>query len=654
MAARDSKGRFLPRGSSGGSSDSSGAGGGTAADDAAGVLAGLGLAGNAATEFNDILSALQSNAAASVSSIADHFSGLGSVSSGLSGALEGLSGKADWLHAFGASAQQIESVKDGLGGVAEILGPIAAEADVVVAVLGALAEKLYGLAEAAVALTQEKDAIRATFDVFTGDQGDALLDGLEDIAATLPYTGDKLNAWAKSLIGAVGPGEKLETALRAVAAANAIMGESGGAAAESLIKRFALMAETGQKVSLDRKILTQLAAAGVSVKALADALGVAPEKLGEMKIAAGDLGAAMQKALIANGAKSLSVMGDTWTSISAKLTEGWEDAFEDLGDIVGPFMSQLRGLASEFFAGSIASGTLKGGIKDILTPAFEVATRTVRAAHIALLNIEIAYLKVRIAILPLTSALDGLGVSSGIVNVAMYLIGATALILAVVFGVLALAVFLVALPFIVAGAAIYGLYQAIVYLIGIIGGVSDHFDQLSGTVSNWASDLLGAVVSAVAGIPGALLEMATGAASAAGDFVSGLVGGISSGAGAVADAVKNLASGALKSFTSFFGIASPSKVMKEHGKKNIAEDALAAGIDEGADEVDRAMEDLASPPKGKGSGGRRGGGGGDRVFAPTFTNCVFGGGMTKAQLWTWLDEWWEQQASSGPEPEPAS
>jgi len=646
MPARDSKGRFLPSGSSSAKGDD-------AAGDAAGVLAGLGVAGNAASEFNDILSGLQANAASSVSSISDSFKGLGGVSEFLSGTLSGLSDKADWLTALGASAEQIESVKEGLGGVAEILGPIAAEADVVLAVVGKLASELYELGEAAVKFTQEKDAIRATFDVFTGGQGDALLDGLEDIAATLPYTGDQLNAWAKSMLGAVGPGEKLATAVQAVAAAQAIMGSSGASAAEGLIKRFAMMAETGQKVSLDRRIMSQLAAAGVSVKALADALGVAPEKLGEMKLAADELGAAMQRALIANGQKALAVASNSWGSISAKLTEGWEDAFEDLGDIVGPFMAQLRSLASEFFAGSIASGTLKGGIRDVLTPAFEIATRTVRAMHIAFLNLEIGYLKVRIAIAPVTDAFGKLGASSKIVTVAMYLIGASALIVAAVFAVVALAAALIAAPFIIAAAAAYALYTGVMYLVGVISGAIEHFDNLSSAVSGWAGELVGAVVGAVTGAVGALGAMVSGAATAAGDFVMGLVQGIASGAGAVADAVKGLASGALTSFTSFFGISSPSKVMRHHGKVNIAEEGLAAGIEEGGDKVEQAMGDMASPPRTEG-GRRRGRGGGDRVFSPTFTNCTFGGGLTEAMLRDWMDRWWEEKAAEGPEPEFAS
>lgn len=639
MAARDSKGRFLP---------SDGGGASTAADDVAGLGESLGIAGTAADTLNDQLGSLGGNSAGD--SLSAKFEGLGSVSKGLSSIFESAGKGLDHLGEKGIlSAEQIGAANDGLAKATEMLGPYAEAADVVVAAIGAIVSKLWELGKAAVAATQEKDALRATFDVFTGGAGDDLLAGLEELSSGLPFTADKLNALAKSMLSAVGSGEELKTALRAVAAATAIMGESGGAAAEGLIKRFAMMAESGQKVSLDRRILTQLASAGISVQALAKALGVAPDQLGKMKIAAGDLSAAMQTALIQNGSKALAVMGDTWKSISAKLSEGWDDAFEDLGALVGPFMAQLRSLASEFFAGSTAGGEFKDVIKGVLTPAFEVATRSIRAMHIAYLNVLIAFLRAKIFLAPLIDALSSIGVSGGIVNVVMYLIAGTAIALAFVFGVLALAVFLVALPFIIAAVAIYGLVKAIQYIYGLISGAAGNFGNLSTAAAEGGASFVQSVIGMVTGAGAALLSLPLAAAEAAANFVGGLVSGIASGAGAVADAVKSLAAGALASFTSFFGIASPSKVMREHGKTNIAEEGLAEGIDQGAGEVDRAMADMTDGPKGKGGKGK---GSPTRIVRIEEIN-FYGSAADFPSFREQADAWLEELDAEGPEAWPS-
>lgn len=464
----------------------------------------------------------------------------------------------------------------------------------------------------AIRLTQEKDALRETFGVLTGQGssgGQKLLDELEDLAATLPFTADKLNGWAKSLLAAGIQGDALKESIKAVAAATAIMGESGGQAAMGLIKRFAMMAEAGQKVKLDRRILAQLAEAGISVKALAKALGVAPEKLGKLEIGAKELGAAMQRALIQQGAGPLAALGQTWDSISAKLREGFEDAFEDLGDLVHPFMKEIESLASEFFAGGVAAGTWKDVVKSALTVVFEVGTRTVRALHIAFLELQIAFLQVKIALKPVTSALGELGISGKIVSVVMYFIGASALILAAVLGILALAVLLIAAPFIIAGIAIYAVVQAISAVIDFIGEAIDNFDNMQAAVTNWASS----------------------AAQAGANFVSGLVGSLMSGVGAVADAARNLALSAKNAVFGALGIRSPSRVMMRAGM--YTSEGLAMGIEQGQADIEAAAGGAAGAAVSGASGGlgARGGTGGGIVINEV-TIQVMGDGKTWQQV----------------------
>jgi hypothetical protein len=460
-------------------------------------------------------------------------------------------------------------------------GTLAIVADAAGKAITFLAGKLYDGALAAIHFTQEKDALRSVFDVLQGGAGSGqrLLDGLEDLAATLPYTADRLNGWARSLLAAGIQGDALTTSIRAIAAATAIMGEQGGRSAETLIKRFAMMAEAGQSVKLDRRILAQLAEAGVSINDLAKALGVPADKLGGMSVKADALGNAMQKALIAKGEGPLKRMGQTWDSIKAKLAEGFQDAFEDLGELVGPFMTELQSLASEFFANGIASGTWKDAVKVAMRVVFEAATRTVRAIHLGFLQLEILYLRAKIALKPVSKALDSVGISGGVVNVIMYLLAATALILAVVIGALALAVFLLALPFVLAAVAIglvvYGIYR-------LVGAISDGLSSLS--------------------------SLAVGAFEAGQGFIEGLGNAISGGAAWVVGLITSLAQSMISAITGPLKIRSPSRVMMQIGRHTTA--GLADGITQGQADVEAAARSAGGAAIGGAVDGTQATGGG--------------------------------------------
>jgi hypothetical protein len=453
-----------------------------------------------------------------------------------------------------------------------IMGPI-------LAVLGAIVGKAMLFA---ITLTQQKEALRQTFDVFTGGMGDKLLADIETLASRLPYTADQLNVWAKSMITAVGSGKKLETAVLAVASAQAIMGEGGAAAAQALIKRFALAAETGEKVVLNRKILSQLEEAGVGMQALAKALGVAPEKLGKMTVGAKDLGDAMQKALIAQGAGPLAKLGNTWTSISAKIREGFEDAFEDLGSIVDPFMQEVKSFASEFFAGGIAAEDFKGVVKSALTAAFTVAREFVNFLHRGFLHIQIAALQVRIALKPVTNAIGEIGLGSAWVSVALYVLKGTVIVLAVAFGILALAVALVALPFILAGLAIYGVVSGIQYLIGLIGGAVSNFDNLKAAASKAGTDM-----------------------------IVGLATAIMNGHAWVVGLITNLATSMIGAIKTTLGIKSPSRVMMRIGEQTA--EGMAIGVAAGTPDVAAAASGAGQAAAGGAAGGARAGGGGGGI-----------------------------------------
>ena len=387
------------------------------------------------------------------------------------------------------------------------------------------------------------------------------------------------------------------------------MGEAGAAAAEKLIKRFATAAETGAKVKIDKGILKQLAAAGVSAAALAEQLGVTPEKLNGMTIDAQKMGEAMQAALIKKGKGPLEAMGLTWDVIGAKLRDGFEDLFEDLGPFVQPLMAAIKSLFGEFSAGS----TMATGAKSVVVSAMEVllavATKVVNGIHLGGLQIYIAWLKVKMAIAPVTSAIASLIPQGTAMTVLIYIVKG----LAVVFGILAVAIFIAFLPLIILVAAIVAVGVAI-YAIGE------------------------AIFAAI----GWLADLGSGAIDAAANFIGGLVSGIASGAGAVVDAVKALASSAIGALKGALGIASDSKIAI--GVAGHTTSGLAHGLEKGQEDVEAAAKgtgDVAArglaegadgAPGAKGKAGGKAAGGGVTVIVEKGAVVVQGAGGDVLQV----------------------
>ncbi len=128
--------------------------------------------------------------------------------------------------------------------------------------------------------------------------------------------------------------------------------------------------------------------------------------------------------------------------------------------------------------------------------------------------------------------------------------------------------------------------------------VKSWLDQAVADAVAWASSMasqaatagsqfVGNVISFVSSLPGKVAGFAGQMASAAGDMVRGMVSGVRDAAGAVWDAIVNVCSGALDAVKSFFGIASPSKVMKATFKWVPL--GAADGIDAAAGSVAKSM-----------------------------------------------------------------
>jgi hypothetical protein len=165
----------------------------------------------------------------------------------------------------------------------------------------------------------------------------------------------------------------------------------------------------------------------------------------------------------------------------------------------------------------------------------------------------------------------GFYAAAGVIGVVV-----TALVaLAALIGLVGLALGLIALPFIAAGAAIYG----------VITLISEAFDALSQID---------------------LYEVGA-------NIVKGFVDGIKAGAAAVADAVTGLASSAMSAVKGALKIASPSKVFRAYG--SFTAQGFAEGVDDGTPGVEEAVNQLAAPPAPAPSGGSApiGAGGGTTI-----------------------------------------
>lgn len=507
-------------------------------------------------------------------------------------------------------------VQDALAGMGPKGQAAAAAIGVLVITITAAVAAITGLIGKAIEATQAKDALRDMV-------GEDTLDMLEEMADRLPYTTDQLGEWAKKLKIAGYEGDRLMTAIEAVAASAARM-KDGGRAAEGLLTRLQLMADAGQKIKLDRRFLSQLAEAGLGVQDLADAMGVPIEKLKTMQITADQAGEAIQRALIEKGNSALTLFSQSWASIKAKIGEGIEDAFEDLGDLVGPFMTEVQALASEFYKGGLGARILAVIVREVLEPAFRIATAAVRWLHMAALQMTIAALKVYIALKPTIAAVQEWAANSKTLQLVLdNLVPILKLV-----GALILAFW----------APIGGVVVAFALMAAAIIAVIGALISLADAIGTFIGDTLGEL--------DAWIE---GGNTAGSNFVRSIVTGIKSGAAYLAEAVGDLAKTALDSFRNPLQMKSPSRVLVKHGRDDMA-GAVATGVDKGADDVERAMTRIAAPPK----GGKGGGRGGRWAKLADKIEIIFQGSARdfpsfRDQMEQWLDE----QAASGPEPEGA-
>ena len=137
-----------------------------------------------------------------------------------------------------------------------------------------------------------------------------------------------------------------------------------------------------------------------------------------------------------------------------------------------------------------------------------------------------------------------------------------------------------------------------------ITSMANGLKSMLGSVLSAARGILTGIVGIIKGLPGQLWSFAKSAASKlwnafvvkdwnglGTNIIQGIINGIGSMAGALWEAATNVAKSALNAIKSFFGIASPSKLMQFEIGPYIPQ-GLALGIEKNAGYVTDAMDDL--------------------------------------------------------------
>jgi hypothetical protein len=246
---------------------------------------------------------------------------------------------------------------------------------------------------------------------------------------------------------------------------------------------------------------------------------------------------------------------------------------------IEPFLKALQGVLRLLDQNTMSGRALKVMMEGLLNPLFSALAKGGPYAAAFFKGMVIGALLVTIAVLRVKKALQEAfgGESKSSIDwltVAMYagaasvgafvgVLVALAALIALAFAPLGLlvlgiaaAVLVLATPFIVVGAAVYGLYLA-----------------------------FRAAYQAIAGLD--FRSLAT-------NLISGLAQGIEAGAAWAVNAIKRLADRMMGSIKAALGIASPSKVFALYGR--FTAQGLVKGIEAGAPEVDSAVRGLVSIP----------------------------------------------------------
>lgn len=499
-----------------------------------------------------------------------------------------------------APASSATSALDGLSkGLTAMIDPATAALAIGAALAAgivALGAAIYEGAGIALEAVDAYEDMVTQFDALTGS-GAAAVAMLDDLSAATPNTRAELADWADTLAAA---GEtdlgKLQNSLLAISSAEALMGSHGKQAATQVTALLARVSEaeatTGQLKMADKQ-LVQLAKTGVNVSDVAREMGMSAATLrNQLKSGTADaaaFGGALKTALITKGAEALAGNMTDIPVLIAKAKEAFTQLFEGVN--VKPFTDALSTLVQTLDGSSASGKMLKSMITQLFDGVFLLASIALPMAHLLLLKLIIDGLLMYNAVKPLIGLFGDFNLTAGDMESIVTVLEYGFLGLAVVVGILALALGAVVL----AGAMLVGL--TLVTLAAILSPVI----------------LLVWLLSKAA--DGLVASFGGNAKKAVDALITGLVSGLGGGTGLVTQAVYALAEQAISAFKKKFQSHSPSQVMIEMG--GFLGEGLAQGIGGSTGEVGAASANLgqaamsavppaaaaAAPSGGKGAAG---------------------------------------------------
>lgn len=296
-----------------------------------------------------------------------------------------------------------------LEAMGEVLGPIGAGLGVVAAVGGVVVGTLVSLTIAASKLALEQVGLKnrtlAAFDALGEGpkSGAKTLAMLDDLSSKLPQTRDQLSEWTKKLeaMGVTDLGQ-IKSQLLATASAQALLGNEGAQAYQSLTKRIQEAVQTHTGLKLADKQLASLALTGANVADVAKQMGLGTKELRDQlkagSVDAGRFGTALESALIAKGKGPLDAMANSLDVLEAKGHEVFGKLFENVN--VEPLGAGIRGLIGILDQGKPSGQAMEAGITGGLNGVIKVVGRALVVAKHFFLQVEIGALRTYIALKP--------------------------------------------------------------------------------------------------------------------------------------------------------------------------------------------------------------------------------------------------------------
>ena len=509
----------------------------------------------------------------------------------------------------------------GVSDFASSLDPIAAIAKGAAVALAAMGAAAVGIASLALSASQARRGFTDLYGSLLGSEraGQGVYAAVEALSGTLPITSSQAHEWAGSLLAAGVSSSKLEASIRTLATAQAALGPSGKAAADSL-ERILKHASASGAFKVEAR---QLAEAGVTIpelaQALADKTGASVKDM-QRQLEAGKIGvdqgidalnAVVEKKFGAAAAKRMLDL-DVQT---AKLKDNFHKLFEGadpskaLGglkqilDIFDKTTPAGKALATVFTTLAKALFGAGGDAAPVLANALKRGIILLLQTYAAVVPIAI---KVRDLAKEWKAFADRIGASAAIITGIKVVFVALGVAIGVVVAVgAAIIAWAVAL-----GVAFYALVGAVED--GVVAAFKQMKDEFNAAMK-WLDDK----VQAFEDLGGAIVD----------GLVSGLTGGIKR----IGDAAKGLGDAAKSGIKDALGIASPSKEARWSGQ--MVGEGKVQGLEDSRSRVKAAGARLgAAAGDGLSSGGKSGGGAGGMVLNGGVNVTVNGSGLSASDL----------------------